>query len=134
MDTATITAVAAAVVAIVSGALTYRASAQANRISAVKVDAEAYDRAQKIYQGGLEESERQVAALRAQIERLEIQMSREREISERYRQQIRGLKNTVTRMERHIAIMRAKLQELGISVPELSTDSDDEESDRSATG
>lgn len=130
MDTPTLAAVIAGIVAIISAALTYRASSQANRVNSTKVDAEAYDRAQNIYKSGLAEYERQMGLMREQVDRLERQVQEEREVTEKLRRYVRELRETIARMERHIAVMRRKLQAAGIAVPEPPADDGDGESER----
>ena len=60
--------------ALVAAYFTYRAaslandrSAEANRIAATKVDAEAYERAQQYYRDALDHAAREIASLRAEL-------------------------------------------------------------------
>lgn len=118
MDIPTVTAIGAIVVAVVSAILTYRSSSQANRTAEQKVDAEAYDRAQGIWERALDQSDKQIERLRQQVERLERQVQAQAELETLLRDQIRELKATVSRMERQNAQLRTMLRSAGISVPE----------------
>lgn len=130
MDIATSAAVVSGLVAVVGAVLTYRASAQANKISDKKVDAEAYDRAQGLYEKTLAQAERQldqaekqIGQLRETVNRLEVQVRDERDVSDRLRVEVSKLRRIVDTMERHMARMRAQMRAAGLAVPEEPSDS-----------
>lgn len=118
MDPSMVVAMIAGTVAILSGLLTYRASSQATNVDRRRVDAEAYERAKVIYEGGFALSEQQIKALRDHVERLEAQIKREREVSDELRRQIQGLRDTVARMENHMSLMKTHMQAAGVPMPE----------------
>ena len=122
MDGATIPAIVAGVAAVVAAFLTYRASSQTNRISATKVDSEAYDRAQVIWDKALEHSDREISKLREYVERLEAQLRKSDENNAALRQTVAQLRETVARMERHNHLLRHLLRQAGIPVPEPEAD------------
>jgi predicted RNase H-like nuclease (RuvC/YqgF family) len=122
MGTGNVAAIVAGIAAIIGAILTYRAGSQANRISATKVDSEAYDRAQVIWEKALTHSDREIDQLRKYVERLEEQLFRERESSDELRRVVARLKDTVARMERHNAHLRQLLRAAGIAIPEPGDD------------
>lgn len=114
MKPETFAAFGAALVALVAAVLTFRSSTQANRISDKKVDAEAYDRGKALYEGALNLAERQLAQLREQVDRISTELDKERLVSGLLRMQMAELQETIARMERQIASMRARMQAHGI--------------------
>lgn len=130
MSAASLASFGAVIVACLSAFLTYRATSQANRTAADelanKVDKEAYDRAQNIWERALNQSDKEVEKLRAQIQRLEDQVRAKEELELLLREQLRELKATVARMERQNARMRVMLRAAGIAVPDPGDDSEGE--------
>lgn len=118
MGTANIAAVIGGVAAVIAAFLTYRSSSQANRISAAKVDSEAYDRAQAIWERALTHSEREIETLRKHVERLEAQLQNERELRAALRAELEAMKETLARMERQNRLLRELLRQAGISIPD----------------
>lgn len=122
MGTGNVAAIVAGIAAIIGAILTYRASSQSNRISATKVDNEAYDRAQVIWDKALAHSDREIGKLREYVERLETELRRSGEANEQLRQTVSALKETVARMERQNALLRHLLRQAGIPIPEIGED------------
>ena len=64
-------AFAAIVGSVIAAFVSFRTNRRTTRVEQSKVDAEAYDRAQKIYDGAIERLERDNARLQTTVERLE---------------------------------------------------------------
>ncbi len=109
MDGATTAAILSAVAALGAAFLTYRASSQANRINSTKVDAEAYDRAQVLWEKALAQAESQTDRLRSQVDRLSDQLATEQDVSNNLRNQVRTLQQTVTSMEQSLSALRLQI-------------------------
>lgn len=135
MDAATITALGAVVVAIISGGFTYRASSKASSIDHRKVDAEAYDRATRLWEKNLEFSERQVRELREHVDRLEAELRRREDVEESLRRTVNRMRLTIQRLEYNNQLLRAQLRAAGIEIPEppQESEADDPESDLGAS-
>lgn len=114
MDSTTIFAAAiGGVPALVAAWFAYQASMRAtaiteqgNRVAAIKVDAEAYERSQKFYESLMVEAEKHIERLRTHIERLTDQVDRlnnqlatEQDVSNVLRNQIRALTAQISSME-----------------------------------
>jgi chromosome segregation ATPase len=93
-----------------------RAALQANRISELKVDAEAYDRSQGFYEKLLAEADKHLDRLRTQVqllgdelERVSNQLNEEQNISDHLRTQVRSLQLRVSDMESSMTDFRRHL-------------------------
>ncbi len=101
---------------LVAAYLAYRTATQANRISATKVDAEAYDRSVTFYEKVLADAEKQIERMRQQVDRLNDQLDRvnaqlatEQDLSNAARDQIRTLRTQVMTLETMLADLRSQL-------------------------
>lgn len=116
MDASIITAGIAAVAAVAGAGFAYRASAQANRITDKKVDAEAFERSRQIYEKALADADKQLDRLRAQQDRMvdqltkvNEQLAKEQDLSSTLRAQIRALEIQMETMQEIVATLRAQL-------------------------
>lgn len=99
---------------VVASLFTYRASNAANKISATKVDAEAYERATAFYKQLLETADRELTRIRGQLDqlhgqldRVSTQLSQEQDASTVLRNQIRILHMQVAALEATVESLRA---------------------------
>lgn len=104
--TAVIVSVIAGLLGSISGVLAYRASTRANLINSRKVDVEDFNAQAERYRQIIAEQDRHLDRLRTQIDRLQLQMdavntqaSREVDISNGLRDQVRALRGQVTVLE-----------------------------------
>lgn len=124
-----VTQVALGLVPIVVAWLAYRQAVRANQITAQqarqaaersaqiersKVDAEAFARAKLIYEGALEQLERQLERIQTQFDRLNEQLGRELDTSSVLRSQVNHLQQQVALLERTVADLRRQLVRAGI--------------------
>lgn len=114
----------AAAAAVVAAVLSFRSSAQANRVSARKVDVEDHraqmDRLQQI----ITEQDRYADRLRSEIERLgskteavQSQLAKEQDVSNLLRNQIRALQGQVFALEQLASAFDRRLPPPGASPP-----------------
>ena len=102
-------AIIAALPGLAAAAFAYRASAQANRTADRKVDAEAYERSQAIYEKTLSQADQQIDRLRQQVERLNEQLASEQDLSNSLRNQVRSLQTSVATLETTLTNLRSQL-------------------------
>lgn len=100
MSAAIIVSIVAGAVSLLTALLTFRSSTKANATNDRKVDLEehreALDRLKKI----IEEQDRFVERIRAQLDRVQDQLGKEQEVSFALRGQIRGLQDQVDALSR----------------------------------
>lgn len=122
MDSATLIAIGATAVSLVTAVLTFRSATAANKASLRKVDLEEHrdsiDRLRKI----IEEQDRYIERVRFQLERVQEQLAREQEVSNALRVQIRTLQDQVDglmrsrdRLEEMLKEATSPLREKGIT-------------------
>jgi chromosome segregation ATPase len=127
MDTSAIVlAVVAGVPSILAAAFAYRTSNQAtkakvkadedvNKLSTLKLDAEAFDRSQAFYDKVINAAEKevdrlqgQIDRLHAQLERVNDQLAREQDVSNTLRNHLRTVQQQVVNMESTVNLLRAQ--------------------------
>lgn len=117
MDTTPIlVASVAGLPAIVAAVFAYRSSAQANRASEKKVDAEVFERTQALYEKAIIGAEREIERLQqsqermaAQVERMQSQLTNEQDTAHRLRGQLAALQAQVQTMEGIISALRSQI-------------------------
>ncbi len=127
MDTSILVALVAGVPSVAAALFAYRSSAQAtrakaetdaevNRIAATKVDAEAFERSQALYEKVLAAAEKEVGRLQSQVDRLHDQLdrvndqlAREQDVSNTLRNHVRTLQAQVTTMEQTLTALRIQI-------------------------
>jgi septal ring factor EnvC (AmiA/AmiB activator) len=94
-------AVIASILGFSAAYLSYRQSTRASnnrlRVDERRVDAAAYERAKKLYEGGIAQLEKQLAQLREQV-------NQERQISNHLRRRVNELEDTVAMLRRQLII------------------------------
>lgn len=108
MDTSIVVAGIAAAVSAGTAALTFRVGAAANTANAKKVDLEDHRDALARLRQIIDEQDRHVERVRAQLERVQEQLAREQEVSMALRLQILSLQNQVDELMRS----RARLEHM----------------------
>lgn len=130
-NTIVITTVLAGLPSIAAALFAYRTSTQANKISATKVDGEAYERSQQFYEKVMAGAERELTRLQVQVDRLNQQLERvnsqlalEQDVSNTLRNHLRALQTQVTSMEQTVATLRTGLHRTqgGINMKKGSSD------------
>ena len=101
-------AIIAAVVAAIAALLTFRTSSRANATNSRKVDLDEHRDGQERLRKIIEEQDRHVDRVRAQLERVQDQLAREQDVSATLRHQIHVLQDQVNELMRS----RARLEEL----------------------
>lgn len=116
MDTNVIIALVAGLASVAGAFVAYRASSQANLVNKQKVDSEAFDRSQQMYERMLSTQDKELTRLQGQVDRLNSHLdrtneavAREKDISETLRALVIALQRQVGVMEETIANMRAQL-------------------------
>lgn len=128
MDTSSIVlAMVAGIPSIAAAFFAYRTSAKAtaakekadedvNRLGAMKLDAEAFDRSQQFYDKVIAAAEKEVDRLQGQIDRLHTQLervndqlAREQDVSNTLRNHLRTVQQQVTTMEQTVNVLRSQI-------------------------
>lgn len=107
-STGIVVAVIAGVPAIASALFAFRASSQANKVGEKKVDAEAFERSQTIYDKIVDRLQSQVDQLQGQLSRTGVQLASEQDVSFTLRNQVRTLQQQVESLSRTVADLRAR--------------------------
>lgn len=94
-DPTLLVALISAVVALVGGYLSYRATTKANATSDRKVDLEEYRDQQNRYKEMMAEQDRHIDRIRAQLDRVQDQLAKEQDVSNALRNEIRALQGQV---------------------------------------
>jgi peptidoglycan hydrolase CwlO-like protein len=118
MDPAIIVACISGVVAFTSIVFTYRSSIKATKVDEKKVDQEAYERAMDFSQQQLDYAAKQIDRMTSQIDRLNLQLesvstqlSKEQDVSNAFRNQVRVLHSQVDILTGTIEDLRIRLGE-----------------------
>lgn len=109
MDPTVGAALAAAAAAIVGAAFTYRSAKSANRIDARKVDLEAFERSQVIYEKTIDRLQAQADRLSAQVEAVNNRLAQEQDTTNVLRDQIRTLRVQVDDLNSTVHTLRTQL-------------------------
>ncbi len=131
MDTNVIIAVIAGIPSLAAAAFAYRSSVSAtrakstsdsevNRLASTKVDAEAFERSQVIYEKAMLAAEKEVGRLQGQVDRLNDQLdrlndqlAREQDVSNTLRNHVRTLQSQVSSMEVTVSSLRHQVTRKG---------------------
>ena len=95
--------------AIAGGYFSFRASSQANRTAARKVDLEAFERSQTIYEKTIDRLQGQTDRLGAQVDAVNSRLAQEMDVSNALRDQIRTLRGQVDDLNATVANLRAEV-------------------------
>lgn len=109
MDPAVLAAIGAAGAAVVGAYLTYRSARQANTINSRKVDLEAFERSQTIYEKTIARLEAQGDRLVEQVEKVNNRLAVEQDISNTLRDQLRTLRTQVDDLNVTVNTLRTQL-------------------------
>ncbi len=108
MDTSIVVAGVAAAVSAGTAVLTFRSAAAANRANAKKVDLEEHRDALARMRQIIDEQDKHIERVRAQLDRVQEQLAREQDVSMALRTQIRSLQSQVDELMRS----RARLEDM----------------------
>jgi peptidoglycan hydrolase CwlO-like protein len=110
MDSSTIAAYIAALVAAFCGVMTYRASTRANNVASRSIDQEGFDRALKWRDEELSRVTQQAERMSNQINKISDQLASEQDVSNALRNQVRTLQGMVDTLKQQVEDLRDRSQ------------------------